>query len=433
MKKIIYMATLCVCLTFLSGCIRTGDELLQAPKLPSDYTALQNQIDKEVQAGKIQVEPETGLNRNTVQLVDIDSDGEEEAIAFFRQSSVSGTFEVVLYERENGKYVEVGRIYGEGSSIDSVSYPSFSPTGGGGIAISWKIGEQLEKGITVAKYEQNELNTVLDTKYLSTFLLDVETDGIDEIFIVNRETDKTTLGMYKIDEEGMTLASKADLSKEIDTIARITTGELVSGGKSVAIDSRIVDSTGLMTDFVTYDGEKLVNLTMEENSSLEATYRATSSYSSKIFGDNVIYIPTVTETKNVNATENITANYTTTWHLYDLYNPIQSDIYTFHNNTDGWYFILTEDVKSNLIIERDTIDTTRVTSFKYYNESQKVVDLFDIYAIPKDDFNQTLLLDGYVSLAATTSTVFVARNINPTYASGFTNDEILLNFNLIVS
>lgn len=436
MKKVKIIALLLVVVNMLSGCMfKTGDELLQAPKPSTDYIALQNKLDLELSNGSVYAAADSGSNRATIQLIDIDADATEEAVAFFRESSLSGTFNVVVYKKIGSEYIDMGRMTGHGSSIDTVEYPKLSPIGAGGIAVSWKISNQLERGLTVAKFENGTLEVVLDTQYMSYFIYDIDYDGLDEIFVINDENGVNYITMYDMVDGEMELAGTTELSMEIDTIARITTGELASGGRAVSIDSRVENESGLISDVIaiSYDG-KLVNLTIsEEDLSGMSNYRMISSYTSKLNTTNYLYIPTVTPMLGYPADNTNTYNWITTWHMYDVYNTIKSDIYTYHSNAEGWYYELEQNQISNIVVDRTSASNIKISQFQYYINDTDYVSLFEIYTVPTDDYSESNLADGYIKLGQTTTNVYLAKNLNPQSTIKVTDEQIIENFNIISS
>ena len=92
------------CLTILSGCtFKSGDELLKTPRPSATYESLQKQINNITSKGAIAVSPQSGENRNTVQLMDLNLDGEDEAVAFFCESKNPDKFHIYVFQRENEK------------------------------------------------------------------------------------------------------------------------------------------------------------------------------------------------------------------------------------------------------------------------------------------------------------------------------------------
>ena len=71
----------------LSGCmfVSSPDELYSLPKLPEEYTDLENEINTLLSTGYEYIAPTEGENLQLVQMVDVDSDGIDEAIVFLRK------------------------------------------------------------------------------------------------------------------------------------------------------------------------------------------------------------------------------------------------------------------------------------------------------------------------------------------------------------
>ena len=95
-------------LLLLGGCVfPSGDELLAAPKPSSNYQSLQTELEKQLAQGVSYASPSEGENRSSIQLADLDNDGVEEAITFFRgaTSATSNKFTVAVYRKQDDSYV----------------------------------------------------------------------------------------------------------------------------------------------------------------------------------------------------------------------------------------------------------------------------------------------------------------------------------------
>ena len=57
------------------------------PKLAGEYESLESQIDALLTNGAEYAAPTSGSNLQSVQMIDLDGDGSEEAVAFFRRAS----------------------------------------------------------------------------------------------------------------------------------------------------------------------------------------------------------------------------------------------------------------------------------------------------------------------------------------------------------
>ena len=116
----------------LSGCVfQPVDKLYTLPVLPQEYKDLQTTIEATMsELGAEYATINYGSNTSTIQLLDMDGDGEQETAAVFLRvtSAEEQPMRVCLFrqgnDREEGDhtYRQVHMLSGEGNSINSVTY-----------------------------------------------------------------------------------------------------------------------------------------------------------------------------------------------------------------------------------------------------------------------------------------------------------------------
>ena len=87
-KKLALLSLAALLCLLLSGCfVKTVDELYTLPRHSDEYDNLQKAIDEVMAAAGCEYcAPISGSNQQSVQLADLDGDGEEEAIVFAKTS-----------------------------------------------------------------------------------------------------------------------------------------------------------------------------------------------------------------------------------------------------------------------------------------------------------------------------------------------------------
>ncbi len=117
------LLTMGACSLTLSGCtLKTGVDLMQLPKPNKDRQAISDELERVHSTDAVEDAPYEGENRNTVQMVDLDGDGVEEVVAFFRAPANGNTYEAVVlskledapYEGENRNTVQMVDLDGDG-------------------------------------------------------------------------------------------------------------------------------------------------------------------------------------------------------------------------------------------------------------------------------------------------------------------------------
>ena len=90
----------------LAGCQMdsTVEELFTLPRLPTEYTTLSRQLDQLLSEGYEYMAPTSGRNIQSLQMVDIDGDGRDEALAFFRLSNGEKPLKIYVFHSREDSY-----------------------------------------------------------------------------------------------------------------------------------------------------------------------------------------------------------------------------------------------------------------------------------------------------------------------------------------
>ena len=96
----------------LSGCMISvsAEELYALPKLPEVYEALSVQLAEALSSGGEYAPPQAGGNLPPVQMVDLNGDGSDEALAFVRVSSEERPLRIYIFRAVENGYEQAGVI-----------------------------------------------------------------------------------------------------------------------------------------------------------------------------------------------------------------------------------------------------------------------------------------------------------------------------------
>ena len=160
---------------------RSGEALYSLPQTSEEYLQLQEKIDQVMEADAAYAAPVSGANRQSIQLIDIDGNGSEEALAFFR-SSGERPLKICVFESLDGMYELVARIEGEGSSIESIEYEDLDGDGILEIVVGWQMGTgvRMLKVYSMRNFQATELMTADYSEYA---LYDMDGDGKSDITV----------------------------------------------------------------------------------------------------------------------------------------------------------------------------------------------------------------------------------------------------------
>jgi len=325
----------------LSGCnIPLGDELLAPPKASKMYQSLQLELEK-VLSTQSYAAPLSGDNRSTVQLVDLDNDGYDEAVAFFKTNGNSNEYTVYIYKKYQDTYVCTGSIMGMGTGIQSVDYPVITPNGQRGIVIAWQIAGDGQSMVTMCDFNERTMPRVLlQNEFTAMELVDLTGNGAKDLLLLAKDsTGKRTARLFQYREGQLLLAGEAAVSPDTVTVERMSSGHVAGNLPAVFAEEKTASGVGLSTDIFVYTDGILRNLALNgEDSTTQGTYRPVSIDATDINHDGIIELPRAMLMAGYTDASAADTIYMLDWYTYSVHYPPQRVYTTYHNVSEGWYF-----------------------------------------------------------------------------------------------
>ena len=166
------LLALCIALSVLplSACTAPKltldpEELYALPELPERYTALNKQLSAIQESGAEYAAPVSGSNIQPVQMVDLDGDGREEALAFFRQSDGEKPLKIYVFTDNGDSYAQTAVIEGSGLAVYSIAYSDMNGDGRMEIIVGWRVSMELQ-ALAVYALEPDGARELMRTNYV---------------------------------------------------------------------------------------------------------------------------------------------------------------------------------------------------------------------------------------------------------------------------
>lgn len=427
----------CALLVMLGGCtFYTGDDLLLAPQPTKNFVALQEQLRKIRDGGAVYAVPQIGQNRSTVQLVDLDGDETDEAVAFFRDSSTASTFTVYVFKKQEDAYVLSDSVSGHGLSVQSVEYPIFSKNGKKGIAIAWGLEDGQTSALTLCDFDaEGKIGTLLTTDFLNYRLCDLTGDGADELLTLGSDGSKGRVAiLYEYQAGSLRELGRAAVSREAVSFVRLTTGYLTDGVPAVFAEARPDTGIGMMTDIFVYGDGQLHNVTQNtESGASSGSYRAMNVYATDIDGDHVTEVPRTVLMEGFADPNEPAALYLLDWYAYDQNGGAALKRTTYHNIAEEWSFRWPDSWRSRVTATKETADGVNRTTFYEYVAGGENRELFTIYCCTGEQATRYAAQSQLVPLAETNSAYYAASIAAGGSSLALPIEEIQSRFNLITS
>jgi len=420
----------------LCGCSMSDTELLKLPKPPSAYLALQKQLDPILNNGATYAAPISGTNRNQIQFVDLDNDGKNEVVSFFRNSTeVGSALHVYIYKEKNNSYEGVAQIGGPGDTFDSVWYPRLDATGKTAIVLGTKLGTTPTCGVQIFLYEDERLQTIYSGGYTGIIVADLNGNDTDEILLLRHSasTDAGTATLLSYESGELKEISTAPLSAGIANPLRIRLTDIGYGENTVTVEANAFDKA-YTTDILMLKNGVLTNLLYSDSAKTSIlTYRYLPIFSCDINKDGITELPRPEVLPGYDAqAKNI--QWSIDWCTYDpniFLNRIET---TYLNIAERWYFSIPDALVGNYTVERGFhSDTVRSTIFYAWNraEGQRSDLLWEIFKLTGDDRAMICEEQKLWEIARTHDAIYAFRYGDNLTATSYSVAEISDLFHLI--
>ena len=184
----------------LSGCMvsLSAEDLYALPKLPQVYEALSVRLTELLANGAEYAPPPAGGNLPPVQMVDINGDGSDEALAFLRLSSEERPLKIYIFRAVGDGYEQAGVISGSGTSIHSIRYADLDGNGVQEIIVSWSVSAEIQ-ALAVYALEDLEPVQLMSTPYARYEIVDLDGDGDRELAVISCQSAGTGIDRWQLD------------------------------------------------------------------------------------------------------------------------------------------------------------------------------------------------------------------------------------------
>lgn len=432
---LILLSALCL---FLSGCtglrLGTVEDLYCLPSLPSEYQDLEANITALIEEGAEYAAPSSGSNIQPVQLVDLDGDGQEEALAFMRKPTEEKPLKIYIFSAESGRYQQSAEIEGSGSAIFSIVYSDLNGDGRTELVVGWKTASEMQ-ALSVYTLENGQPEEILRTTYVKYVLTDLDGDGINELVTFRADTEGMGLADMYIWQDGtMTLKSSSKISvtmAELSNLGRVVAGA-VQGGIPALFVVGVVDSSTEITDILISRNGELNNIVLSNitGASTEVA-RFLSLYPMDINGDKTTEVPVPVLLAGSDETQSY---YRIEWFCYDASGASTRVQSTYHNVDDGWYLVLPESWRDQVLVRRDVGSEEATVTFSFRNGTE-FQEFLKISAITGDSREIKAVRGGRFILSRRAETIYSAELLaaNNSWALGIKEDQLRGAFSLITA
>ena len=429
-KKFAAAALLAILALCASSCAASSsDSLYKLPEATDKYIKIQQKIDEIQGRGEEFAAPSSGYNRQAIQLHDVDGDGEEEVVAFFRTNG-DKPLKIYILKSDGEDYEVAAEIEGDGAAIDSIAYVDMDGDGVSELLLGWQMSSSV-KLLTIYSIREYQPVQLATDSYSTYPYCDMDGDGDNEVTVFHTDTTDSVsdMTMYMLMHDGEMVSYSANLSASADSIAKVQNGMFGARGRALYVDS--ARGNGVITDIIVFNDDALTNITVNPETGDSGTYRPYSVYSSDIDKNGCVEVPIAVSLPAVSDT----TYYLLDWNSYTHDGEVRTALTTYHNYSDGWYIIVPGDWKDTITIRReDNVSGERAVVFSAITGESggrpETEDFLKIYSLSGDNKEDRSALKGRFVLKTEEDKIYAGEIVNRDI-TGITESYVRSNFGII--
>lgn len=414
----------------LTGCSATTiDELYSPPRRSAEFEQLQNIMDSAM-VGLEYCAPLTGENRQTVQMADLNGDGEEEYLLFAKGTD-GKPLKILIFTVEEEGYRLWEQIESNGSAFEQVEYVNMDGGPGLELVVGRQLSDQVLRSVSVYRFSDESAELLMKTNYDKFITSDLNDDRCTDLTVIKpgqAETDKATAVMFAAKGGTVERSAEAMLSAPAGQIKRIMTGNLLDGSHAVYVASAL-DEQAIITDVFAVRNGRFTNISFSSESGTSVqTLRNYYVYADDIDQDDVLEFPSLITMVPMEGAFGRDKQHLIRWYAIDIQGQETDKMFTFHNVADGWY------------VELDSTWAERVSvvasggAYRFYvwdPDFQKPELLMTIFLLTGADRESQVNTEGRFLLHRGDELLYGASVEDCAASYGITRENLADNFHLI--
>jgi hypothetical protein len=429
MKKIICILLLAATLS-LTGCnLQTVKDLYCLPKRSETYMDLQNLMDEAMQGLEYSA-PVSGVNLQTVQMADLDGDGNSEYLLFAKGTS-EFPMHIFIFSASADGYFLLDTIQCSGSVFGSVQYAQIDGRAGMELIVGRRISEQITQTVSVYTLYNGQMEQLLSVPCTRFLCTNLDGNMLQELFILRPDENATGNGiaeLYYAKDGVITRSAVAPMSRPAESIKRIMVSRLEDYRTAVYVASD-VGGTSIVTDVYSIVDGKFSNVTLDVESDTKVdTLRSYYVFAEDIDRDEVLELPQLIAMRMPDDAVTSDSQHLIHWYALNSTGKPISKRYTYHNYLGGWYLQLNNDHAAHLTVSHQGSSYV----FSIWNEAfTELEPLMTIYTLTGQKREEQAVIDNRFVLYRTESTVYAASLEVTAAKYGMSQQSLINSFTLI--
>ncbi|MBR5782981.1 MAG: hypothetical protein IKY33_02005 [Clostridia bacterium] len=389
-KIILSVIALCLCMA-MNGC-SMGDisieDLMRPPQLTESRLQVQNTIDDLLGTSYELVAPSGGDNRNDINLADLDSDGQTEAICLYTADETK-VVSILILQKADDNWKELGRYTSDATGVEKLSFCDMTGDGTKELIVGWNYLTGSDRTLQILE-PRAHLRSLYKGKYTQYVLME---DG-PRIVCIDLSNASASLLVYK--DLRITSLSSVPIDERIVSLTQLTVSATTAGNPAVYMDAQLEDQN-YHTEILVVNSDNYLENKLLTGEGLGAD-RPLGLRCTDIDGDGIPEVPRCTAMEDTEG-----ASYFTHWCKFDG-SSLKEPLTTFTSSADRFYVVYPDNWVGKVMVWQDA-KVQRL--YHFVNRSHET--LYSLRVFTLTEFSQVHPGDGWISITQNEDTVIAYR------------------------
>ncbi len=360
------------------------DELMRPPQLTQSRQQVQQAIQELLGTSYQLIAPAGGEHRSSINLQDLDNDGQNEAICFFTIGDIQ-LLDVLVLRKQGKEWVRWGRFSSDATKVEQLAFTDLNEDGITELVVGWSYLTGSEKLMEVLQLGDDKLSSKYKQKHTRFAIADGQV-------VVIEQGAATLLGHKKTK---ITSLSSVSMAPDITSFTALTVST-ADGNPAIYLDVQTEDHSFHTEVLVIKSKKYLENKLFTE----EALYRTRpyNVHCTDIDNDGVPEVPNTRVMENGDSSA-----YYTEWSDFDGAT-LSAPLVTYTAASDQFYLVYPDKWRGEIFVRQDS---KMQRLYHFINKKDDI--LYSLRVFTVTEYSQIYVSEGWVTLVESTDKVIAYR------------------------
>ncbi|WP_026074556.1 hypothetical protein [Brevibacillus massiliensis] len=278
-------------LTAGCGMSALPDNLVKAPRLAQTQQAVTEAVMQALPEGAKLTVPSRPLPMSAVNMKDLNGDGQDDAVAFYKKESSEFELGILVLENEAGKWKQIANVEALGRELDYADFQDVTGDNLPELLVGLSGGAGLNSEISVYSLTGDHLKQIWRQKYSEIAVGDLTGDDRPEIAVLLHDHDKleSKLKLYGYRDGEIKPVSELDMDGGINGFDQALIGSASPTVKGLFVDMGVGAHSAFTSLVIMKDG-KLTDVFGKTEYGGDKTFKPYMLHSEDVNGDGIVEI-----------------------------------------------------------------------------------------------------------------------------------------------